>query len=82
MKDTTARFTLRVPQRLLDRLGYIAEFEGRTKNRELEHMIRLRIAAFETEYGPIDPGESPWAAVRPKGQPTAQPQEAEQTEFE
>ena len=35
MKDAMSRFTLRVPQELLDRLGYIAEYEGRTKNKEL-----------------------------------------------
>ena len=31
MKDSLPRFTLRVPQVLLDKLGYIAEYEGRTK---------------------------------------------------
>ena len=53
MKDSLPRFTLRVPQELLDKLGYIAEYEGRTKNRELEQMIRHRIALFETEHGKI-----------------------------
>ena len=54
MKDSLPRFTLRVPQELLDKLGYIAEYEGRTKNRELEQMIRHRIADFEKEHGVID----------------------------
>ncbi|MBU5627769.1 hypothetical protein H8790_02620 [Oscillibacter hominis] len=54
MKDPMSRFTLRVSRELLEKLGYIAEFEGRTKNRELEHMIRLRISAFEKEYGKIE----------------------------
>lgn len=54
MKDDLSRYTLRVPQELLDKLGYIAEYEGRTKNRELEQMIKARIAAFEKEHGPID----------------------------
>ena len=31
MKDSLPRFTLRVPQVLLDKLGYIAEYEGRYK---------------------------------------------------
>jgi len=48
-----ARFTLRVPKELLDKFGYIAEYEGRTKNKELEHMIKGRIAAFEKEHGEI-----------------------------
>ena len=53
MSDLMSRFTLRIPQRLLAQLGYIAEYEGRTKNHELEHMIRRRVADFEREYGPI-----------------------------
>lgn len=40
MKDSLSRYTLRVEQALLDKLGYIAEYEGRTKNRELEQMIK------------------------------------------
>lgn len=46
--------TLRVDQALLDKLGYIAEYEGRTKNRELEQMIKKRIRDFEQEHGEID----------------------------
>lgn len=58
MKDTLPRFTLRVPQELLDKLGYIAEYEGRTKNRELEQMIRRRIAEFEQQNGEIKINEA------------------------
>lgn len=59
MKDSLPRFTLRVPQVLLDKLGYIAEYEGRTKNRELEQMIRHRIADFESQHGQIRLDEPP-----------------------
>lgn len=59
MKDSLPRFTLRVPQVLLDKLGYIAEYEGRTKNRELEQMIRRRIADFESQHGQIHLDEPP-----------------------
>ncbi|HJI91340.1 MAG TPA: hypothetical protein OIM37_09930 [Clostridiales bacterium] len=41
-KDNLSRYTLRVDQALLDKLGYIAEYEGRTKNRELEQMIKIQ----------------------------------------
>ena len=47
--------TLQMAQILLDKLGYIAEYEGRTKNRELEQMIKKRIADFEKEHGEIRP---------------------------
>ena len=54
MKDNLSRYTLRVEQELLDKLGYIAEYEGRTKNKELEQMIKKRIREFEAEHGPIE----------------------------
>lgn len=57
MDQTFARFTLRVSPRLLEQLGYIAEFEGRTKNKELERMIKRRVAEFEKEHGEIPSGE-------------------------
>ena len=49
-----ALFTLRVPKELLDKFGYIAEYEGRTKNKELELMIKARVAEFESRFGPIE----------------------------
>ena len=54
MKDYLSSYTLRVEQELLDKFGYIAEYEGRTKNRELEQMIKKRIADFEKEHGKIE----------------------------
>ena len=55
MKNEYPRYTLRVPQEYLDKLGYIADFEGRTKNKELEQLIKKRIAEFEEKHGKIDP---------------------------
>ena len=54
MKDNKSRYTLRVEQELLDKLGYIAEYEGRTKNRELERLVRQHIEVFEKEHGTIE----------------------------
>lgn len=31
MKDNLSRYTLRIDQALLDKLGYIAEYESRTR---------------------------------------------------
>jgi len=53
MKDNLPRFTLRINQNLLDKIGYIAEFEGRTKNREIEQLIKKRIVEFEETNGKI-----------------------------
>lgn len=54
MKDDFPRYTLRIPQILPDKLGYIAEYEGRTKNKEIEQLIKKRIAEFEAAHGVID----------------------------
>ena len=53
MKDNLCRFTLRIDRELLDKFGYVAEYEGRTKNRELEQLMKRRVAEFEREFGPI-----------------------------
>ena len=59
MKDNLPRYTLRIPQLLLDKLAYIAKYEGRTKNKEIEQLILKRIAEFEAVHGVIllDDGE-------------------------
>jgi len=54
MKDPLSRYTLRVTDVLLQKLGYIAEYEGRTKNKEIEQLIKKRIAEFEEIHGKID----------------------------
>ena len=57
MKDILPRYTLRIPQVLLDKLGYIAEYEGRTKNKEIEQLIKKQITEFEDAHGSIDLSE-------------------------
>ena len=54
MQDNKARYTLRIDPDLLEKLGYIAEYEGRTKNKELERLVTLHIAKFEQEHGKIE----------------------------
>ena len=53
MKDNLPRYTLRIPQELLDKLGYVADYEGRTKNKEIEQLIKKRVTEFEEKNGPI-----------------------------
>lgn len=53
-KSKMARFTLRIPKELLDKFGYVAEYEARTKNKELEQMIKERIISFEQQHGEIE----------------------------
>lgn len=47
MKENLSRYTLRINRILLDKFGYITEYEDRIKNKELEQMIKKRIAEFE-----------------------------------
>ena len=54
MKDSLPRYTLRISQELQDKLAYIAAYEGRTKNKELEQLVKKRIAEFEAVHGTID----------------------------
>jgi len=53
MANNLSRYSLRIPQILLDKIGYIAEYDGRTKNKEIEYLIKLKIDEFEKEHGKI-----------------------------
>lgn len=57
MKNDLPRYTLRIPQEYLDKIGYIAAYEGRTKNKEIEQIIKKRIAEFEAIHGEIREGK-------------------------
>ena len=47
-------FTLRTEKTLSDKLTYIAEYNLRFKNREIEQLIKRHIAEFEKTHGKID----------------------------
>ncbi len=55
MPSNMPRYTLRIPQELLDKIRYIAEENGRSANREIELMIKSRIKNYESERGEIEP---------------------------
>lgn len=57
MPSELPRYTLRIPQILLDKIRYIAEENGRSANREIELMIKQRIKSYEAENGEISPSE-------------------------
>ena len=54
MTNNLIRYSLRISKHLMDKFGYIAEYEGRTKNKELEQMIKKRVIEFEKEHGKIE----------------------------
>ena len=53
MKKNYPRFTLRIPGEMLQKIGSIAENNSRTKNKEIEFLLKRHIAEYERLYGPI-----------------------------
>ena len=51
--DKLPRYTLRIPNNLHAKIEYIARNEGRTKNKELEQLIKNHIREYERLYGEI-----------------------------
>ena len=58
MKDIL-RYTMRVERSLLEKFHYIAEYNGRSANKEIEQYMKRAIAKFEQEHGEIPlPGKT------------------------
>ena len=58
MDDLLKYCTLRVNKRIMEKLSYIARYEGRSRNKEIEYLIRKQIAEFEEEHGEIPMDEA------------------------
>ena len=48
------RYTLRISQNLQAKLTYTANYNGRSKNKEIEYAIKRYLADFERLHGEID----------------------------
>ena len=59
--------SIRIEEEMLKKIGYVADYEGRSVNSHILVLIRESIRAFEASNGAI--GEKPDAAenVRPAG---------------
>ncbi len=53
MADNLLRYTLRIDRRLFQKFRYVAEYEGRSANKEIEQMLKMRVKKFEEKYGEI-----------------------------
>lgn len=51
--DKLPRYSMRISSDLLNRLHYIARYEGRTTNKQLEQMVKQHIKEFENQHGAI-----------------------------
>lgn len=61
IKGVSIRFT----QEMLDKLAYIADYEGRSVNSHVLVLVRQEIAKFEEEHGKIKGEISPDVNVKP-----------------
>ena len=52
--DKLLHYTLRVDRVLFAKFRYVAEYEGRSANKEIEQMLKKRVEEFEKEHGKIE----------------------------
>lgn len=57
--------TIRISQEMLDKISYVAEYEGRSVNSHVLVLIRQDIAKFEEIHGKIEGDISPDVNVKP-----------------
>lgn len=58
MADKLVHYTLRIDRVLLQKLRYVAKYECRSANKEIEQYIKKCVAKFEEQHGKIDVSES------------------------
>ena len=49
----TPQFALRVDPRLMEKLKYVAKYNGRSANKEIEQLIQKHVTAYEKAHGEI-----------------------------
>ena len=57
--------SIRIEEEMLNKISYIADYEGRSVNSQVLVLIRQNIKAFEDENGPIDGDINPASNVKP-----------------
>ncbi|MBQ2675920.1 MAG: TraY domain-containing protein [Clostridia bacterium] len=54
MDENLLRYTLRIDRDLFAKFRYIAEYQGRSANKEIEQHIKKCVAQFEEKHGKIE----------------------------
>ena len=57
--------SIRIEEEMLNKIAYIADYEGRSVNRQVLVLIREHIKAFEASNGAIDGDITPASNVKP-----------------
>lgn len=59
--------SIRIEEEMLWKIGYVADFEGRSVNSHILVLIRENIEAFKRKYGKIEGDIPPDENVKPSG---------------
>ena len=54
MVDKIVRYTLRTERELFRKFRYVADYEGRSANKEIEQFMKKRVREFEKLHGKIE----------------------------
>ena len=57
--------SIRIEEEMLEKIGYVADYEGRSVNSHVLVLIRENIKRFEAEHGAITEPISPDVNVKP-----------------
>ena len=57
--------SIRIEEEMLKKIGYVADYEGRSVNSHVLVLIRENIRAFEQEHGSISGSIDPEENVKP-----------------
>ena len=57
--------SIRIEEEMLEKIGYVADYEGRSVNSHVLVLIRENIKKFEEEHGSIDGAINPDVNVKP-----------------
>lgn len=57
MEKDMLRYTLRVNRVLFDKYRFVADYDGRSANRDIEQFIKQRVKKFEEKHGKIEVAE-------------------------
>ena len=57
--------SIRIEEELLNKIGYVADYDGRSVNSHVLVLIRENIKKFEEEHGAIDGDINPDVNVKP-----------------
>ena len=54
MPSDTVKFTVRTNSELLKKFRYVAEYNARSANREIEVLMKKHVSEFEKDHGKIE----------------------------